>query len=230
MINLNATEQIIDYIKENILNGTFKVNSKLPSERKIAELFNISRIPVRNAIDKLCKEGILRSIPYSSPIVEGFKKVDLFSDNEVYKNHNIQEFYVESLRARQLIESEATKLAILNATSEELQRIRYAYLKSVEELDKVSQGLIEECYDADLQFHKEIILASHNPIFIKYYELIPKTVSSNQYFGFKYRNSLQDMISHHHEIMMAFDSNNANLGYTSMYNHLEGVIQLFQRD
>ena len=169
-------------------------------------------------------------MPYSSPIVEGFKKVDLFDDGEIYKNHNIQEFYVESLRARQLIESEATKLAILNATSKELQKIKYTYLKSIEELDKVSHGLIEECYDADLQFHKEIILASHNPIFIKYYELIPKTVSSNQYFGFKYRNSLKDMISHHNKIMMAFDSKDSYLGYTSMYNHLEDVIQLFQHD
>lgn len=230
MKNLNATEKIIDYIKLNILNGTFKINSKLPSERKIADLFNISRIPVRNAIDILCKEGILRSVPYSSPIVEGFKKIDLFDDNEVYKNQNIQEFYVESLRARQLIESEATKLAILKATTKELQKIRHAYLRSVEELDKVSQGFIEECYDADLQFHKEIILASHNPIFIKYYKLIPKTISSNQYFGFKYRNSLQDMISHHNEIMMAFDNKDSDLGYTAMYNHLEDVIQLFQHD
>ncbi|WP_321969705.1 FCD domain-containing protein [Clostridioides difficile] len=119
---------------------------------------------------------------------------------------------------------------MLNATSKELQKIKYTYLKSIEELDKVSHGLIEECYDADLQFHKEIILASHNPIFIKYYELIPKTVSSNQYFGFKYRNSLKDMISHHNKIMIAFDSKDSYLGYTSMYNHLEDVIQLFQHD
>lgn len=50
MSNLTSTEQVIDYIKENILNGTFKINSKLPSERKIAEEFKISRIPVRQAL------------------------------------------------------------------------------------------------------------------------------------------------------------------------------------
>ena len=97
MSNLSATNQIINYIKENILSGNFKINSKLPSERKIAEQFNISRIPVRKAIEKLCDDGILMSVPYSSPIVKGFKKVDLFNDNEIYKNHNIQEFYVESI-------------------------------------------------------------------------------------------------------------------------------------
>ncbi|MBC5629680.1 FadR family transcriptional regulator [Clostridium sp. NSJ-6] len=228
MSNLSATNQIINYIKENILSGNFKINSKLPSERKIAEQFNISRIPVRKAIEKLCDDGILMSVPYSSPIVKGFKKVDLFNDNEIYKNHNIQEFYVESLRARQFIESEATKLAVLNASDEEIERIRVAYLKSIAELDKVAKGLIKECSDADLKFHKEIIAASHNPLFYKYYEIIPKTIFSNQYFGFKYRTSLNDMIEHHDKIMEAFEKRDPILAYNAMYNHLEDVIQLFQ--
>lgn len=229
MSKLSATEQIINYIKENILNGNFKINSKLPSERKIAEQFNISRIPVRKAIEKLCEDGILRTVPYSSPIVEGFKNIDLFDDNEIYKNHNIQEFYVESLRARQFIESEATKLAVLNANDEDLKKIRNAYLKSIEELEKVSKGLIDECSDADLEFHKEIILASHNPLFYEYHKLIPKTILSNQYFGFKYRTSLNGMIEHHDKIMEAFDKKDPTLAYNAMYNHLEDVIQLFQR-
>lgn len=229
MSNLNATEKIINYIKENILNGNFKINSKLPSERKIAEQFNISRIPVRKAIEKLCEEGLLRTVPYSSPIVEGFKKIDLFAENEIYKNHNIQELYVESLRARQFIESEATKLAVLNATDEEVEKIRAAYLNSIEELDKVSKGLLTECSDADLQFHKEIISASHNSLFYDYYKLIPNTILSNQYLGFKYINSLNDMIEHHKRIMDAFDKKDPILAFNSMYNHLEDVIQLLQR-
>ena len=229
MYSLNSTEQIINYIKENILNGTFKIGSKLPSERKIAKQFNISRIPVRKAIEKLCEDGILKSVPYSSPIIKGFQQVDLFNDNEIYKNHNIQEFYVESLRARQFIESEATKLAVLNATDEDLEKIKVAYLKSIEELEKVSENLIEECSDADLHFHQEIILASHNKLFYDYYKLIPKTILSNQYFGFKYRTSLNDMIQHHNKIMEAFQTKNSDLAYAAMYNHLEDVIRLFQK-
>nr|SUY22005.1 GntR family transcriptional regulator [Clostridioides difficile] len=66
--------------------------------------------------------------------MKDLKKFDLFDDGEIYKNHNIQEFYVESLRARQLIESEATKLAILNATSKELQKNKIY-------LPKVNRGI-----------------------------------------------------------------------------------------
>lgn len=89
MKSLNVIEKIIDYIKLNILNGIFKINSKLLSERKIVDLFNISRIFVRNVINIFCKEGIFRVVFYLSFIVEGFKKVDLFDDGEIYKNYNI---------------------------------------------------------------------------------------------------------------------------------------------
>lgn len=229
MSNLNATEQVIDYIKKNIQSGEFKINSKLPSERKIAERFNISRIPVRKAIEKLCKEGVIEVTRYSSPVVKGFQKLDLFDESEPFSRRDIQDFYVESLRTRQLIESNAAKLAAITAACEERERIKNAYLKSIEELEKVSNGLIEECNAADLNFHKEIIKASHCELFIQYYELIPKTIFSNQFFGFKYRTSLKDMIEHHNKIMDSIDKKDEDLAYHAMYDHLEEIIELFQR-
>lgn len=228
MTNLNATEQVIDYIKESILSGELKINSKLPSERKIAEKFNISRIPVRKAIERLCSEGVIEIVPYSSPIIKGFQKIDLFDENEPFSPRDIQNFYVESLKTRQLIESEATKLAALNATDEERKRIKSAYLKSIGELEKVSSGLINECNEADLNFHKEIIKASHNDLFIRYYGLIPETIFSNQFFGFKYRTSMKDMIEHHNKIMESIEKRDEDLAYNTMHDHLEEVIELFR--
>lgn len=228
MSNLTATEQVIDYIKENILNGTFKINSKLPSERKIAEEFKISRIPVRQAVEKLCEDGILKAIPYSSPVIQGFKKISILDDGEPFNKDDIQDFYVEALRARQLIESEATKLAAINATESEIKAIRNAYLKSIDELHNLYMGLLKECNNADLKFHQEIIKASHSPLFIQYYKLMSKTIFSNQYLGFKYRTSLKDMIEDHDKIMNAIEQRNSEFAYNAMYSHLDNVIQLLE--
>lgn len=229
MLNLTATEQVIDYIKENILNGTFKINSKLPSERKISEEFKISRIPVRKAIEKLCADGVLKAVPYSSPVIQGFKKINLFDDGEPFNKKDIQDFYVEALRARQLIESESAKLAAINATENEIKAIRNAYLKSIDELHKLYMGLLKEFTNADLQFHQEIIKASHSPLFIQYYKLIYKTIFSNQYFGFKYRTSLKDMIEDHNKIMDSIEQRNSESAYNAMYSHLDDVIQLLEQ-
>jgi GntR family transcriptional regulator, transcriptional repressor for pyruvate dehydrogenase complex len=153
----------------------------------------------------------------------------LFDSSEPFNSHDIQEIYVEALRTRQLIESEAAKLAAVNATEEERKAIKKAYLNSIGELNKVYLGLLEECNDADLYFHEEIIKASHCPLFIEYYQLISKTIFSNQYFGFKYRTSLKDMIEHHNKIMSAIEKKDSDLAYSAMHDHLEGVIRLFQR-
>ena len=227
MSNMNLTEKVINYIKENILNGSFPIGSKLPSERTIANQFNISRIPVRQAIQRLCQEGILQSVPASSPIIQGFKSLDLFNDSEPFDNREIQGIYVEALRGRQLIESESARLVATNARPSEIEEIRKAFTYSIAELEKVSNGILNECSDADLNFHKAIIKASHSPLFIKYYELIPKTIFSNQSFGFKYRTSLKDMIEHHRNIMSAIEKGDGNLAYETMYEHLEEVILLF---
>lgn len=88
-------------------------------------------------------------------------------------------------------------------------------------------GLLKECNNADLQFHQEFIKASHSQLFIQYHKLISKTIFSNQYFGFKYRTSLKNMIEDHKKIMNAIEQRDGDMAYNAMYNHLELIIQLF---
>ncbi|MBO5544082.1 MAG: winged helix-turn-helix transcriptional regulator, partial [Oscillospiraceae bacterium] len=42
--------QIHNQIREAILNGTYKPGDKLPSEKELCEIFNVSRVPVREAL------------------------------------------------------------------------------------------------------------------------------------------------------------------------------------
>ncbi|WP_096438425.1 GntR family transcriptional regulator [Alteribacter populi] len=51
--------QIEEYIKERIQNKQFQPGDILPSEREMAETFNISRMTVRQAINNLVNENLL---------------------------------------------------------------------------------------------------------------------------------------------------------------------------
>lgn len=53
---------IIEYILENIKNGTYQVGDKILTEKELAEKFKISRITVHNAIKDLSKAGIVSRI------------------------------------------------------------------------------------------------------------------------------------------------------------------------
>jgi GntR family transcriptional regulator len=51
--------QIEDYIKAQIKNKTFEVDTMIPSERELIEMLNVSRHTIRQAIGNLVNEGYL---------------------------------------------------------------------------------------------------------------------------------------------------------------------------
>lgn len=53
--------QIYEYFKNEITNGTYKANTKLPSKRNLAKEYNISLNTVDNAYSKLLEEGFIYS-------------------------------------------------------------------------------------------------------------------------------------------------------------------------
>lgn len=66
---MTKKEQIIEFITNNIKNGTYKPGDRIISEYMLAETFNINRMTVRLAIDYLVSKGILYKIKGSGTYV-----------------------------------------------------------------------------------------------------------------------------------------------------------------
>ena len=47
---VNVTNQVVEYLKENIESGNWSVGEKIPSEHQMTELLGVSRSSVRTAI------------------------------------------------------------------------------------------------------------------------------------------------------------------------------------
>ena len=54
--------QIHNQIRDAILNGTFQPGDKLPSEKELCQMFNVSRVPVREALCALELSGMVDSV------------------------------------------------------------------------------------------------------------------------------------------------------------------------
>ena len=52
-------QKIADSIRLKILNGIYKKNEILPSEKKLGEKYNVSRLTIRNALELLQREGYI---------------------------------------------------------------------------------------------------------------------------------------------------------------------------
>lgn len=53
-------QQLMDDIKTNIATGTYALGDKIPSETELSEMYGVSRITVRRAIEELCREHYLK--------------------------------------------------------------------------------------------------------------------------------------------------------------------------
>ena len=56
---VSAADMVFDKMKEFILNGTWPLHEKVPSEGELAEAFGVNRLTVRIALQRLNALGIL---------------------------------------------------------------------------------------------------------------------------------------------------------------------------
>ena len=54
--------QIYNQLREAITSGRYAVGEKLPSEKELCQIFNVSRVPVREALCALELNGMVDSV------------------------------------------------------------------------------------------------------------------------------------------------------------------------
>ncbi|WP_136798215.1 GntR family transcriptional regulator [Desulfosediminicola ganghwensis] len=119
------TERVVNYIKECILNGTYKPGNKV-KELTIAQELSISRAPVREALQVLIQEGLVIWIPqkgkfitklnseqirnsyFTGGILEGAavaQAVDLYTDRDYKRLEAINEKMLEVTESKNSFEA-----------------------------------------------------------------------------------------------------------------------------
>ncbi|WP_033542523.1 GntR family transcriptional regulator [Planococcus sp. CAU13] len=68
MKKLTLKEQAYQQIKKLIIDGNFKPGESL-TERELTELLNMSRTPIRSALEKLEADGFIQNLPNKGPVV-----------------------------------------------------------------------------------------------------------------------------------------------------------------
>ncbi|MEJ2044184.1 MAG: FadR/GntR family transcriptional regulator [Reinekea sp.] len=154
---MNRQQQVYDAILLKIDQDEWALESRIPSERSLSESFGVSRSTVREALNTLREQGILKSVTGSGHYVQSKEP-----DHSSLFDSRITDLTHEELREyRYAIEAQCAYLAAQRATQEQLkklerahQHLRYMYRKQ----DLKAEGL------ADARFHLAIADASGNRI------------------------------------------------------------------
>ncbi|MHB8064363.1 MAG: FadR/GntR family transcriptional regulator [Ruminiclostridium sp.] len=221
----NLSDIIYEDLKKRITAGEFRVNSKLPPERILAEHYQVSRVPVREAIKKLEDTGIVTKNPGYDTIVSA-TPVAFLSQNLTFPVLDETTALQETIHVRRLIEAEAARAAAQLADSEGVERIQQALFESISEIRKLKSNEENHFYEADLKFHRTIVAQSGNPLLLKCLDAMPTILSWHQSWSLSITTPKDEVISYHTLIFESILDKNGDKAYDSMFNHLSRVEEL----
>jgi DNA-binding FadR family transcriptional regulator len=145
-------EQISRKIAADISSGKYSLGQRLPSERELAQVFEVSRPTVREAIIALELDQLVE-VRVGSGVYVSHRK----PPQGKASTKDIGPF--ELLEARRAIEGEACAIAALRITEEELGKLE-GLLAEMRIDNRHNEILMSE--EADRRFHEMIALATQN--------------------------------------------------------------------
>ena len=155
--------QIYNQIRDAILNGNYSVGDKLPSEKELCQMFNVSRVPVREALSALELSGLVESVHGAGVYV---KRLNVVSNDWV---HAIDP--QEIIRARMVLEPDIAREAALHLDDEN-RRILEEILARFRVESRV--GVITK--ETDRAFHLALAKASGSTMYVMIMDLVFKAM------------------------------------------------------
>ncbi|MEM0068674.1 MAG: GntR family transcriptional regulator [Saccharolobus sp.] len=199
-----AYESILNYI----VTGKYKPGSTL-KEEELASILKISRTPIREALVRLEKEGVIIKNGKSYTVVP-------LSENDILQLYEV----------RIALESEAAKLAALRANEDDIYNMLKIFSNIKNETS--SDPIILANLNGNL--HRAIAEASHNKYLIEILDNIRiklKIVRVTLFISFQRRD---EELKEHQDVIIAIKDRDPERAYNMMKRHEENVLAYVKKN
>ena len=175
----NLTYGLLDALGRSIVIGHYDTRP-FPTEAELARQHGVSRSVTREAVKMLTAKGLLSARPRQGTIVQPSTSWNLF-DPDVLRWLLERKFSVDLLRhfnqLRSAIEPAAAALAAKNAEEADIESIKRGLSRMV----AAEQGM-DDTLAADIAFHVAIMVASKNPFFLQFRDVVTTALRSSIQF------------------------------------------------
>ena len=199
-----------------IAKGEWKPGEKIPSEAILKEQFSVSRISVREALQKLSALGLINSRPGLGTFVSDVS-AGLYLQNLIPIFLLDKPTILQVLEFRKALEVESAKIAAERATPEEI-----TVLKEILEHIKASEFDITEYSKYDLQFHSAIFEMTKNPLIIKVNLMLQQIFQ--EVFFLQTESASNFDYDQHAKIFKAIESKRPKEAFLAMREHINYTI------
>lgn len=210
-------ERVAEQIERRILDGELRSGDRLPTERDLAEQFQVSRTAVREAMKILAQKGLVDMRPGRGTIViDGAHQAMEHSIGlamklklgEVGGSDNLVE-------VRAILETEIAALAAARATEKEIAAMREAI--------RVMDGSLDDAdafIAADNQFHEALAQATQNVLILILVNSIVNLLSEQRKQIFGVEGGPQRGQFHHRHILESVIQRDPEMARAAMRAHL----------
>ncbi|WP_248700348.1 FadR/GntR family transcriptional regulator [Microbacterium azadirachtae] len=185
-------DQTADVLLDRIRGEEWVLGARLPGETTLAAQLGVGRSTVREAIRQLAGRGVLSARQGAGVFVTA---LDVREDwDAVLQRADI----VSVIEARAAIEGDAAALAAERRSPDDLRAIRRALRHRAEH-----RSHLEEHVDADLAFHRAIVVAAANPILTELFDGFTPRLRQTMIAMLRIRASFGDDEDHEAHVRLA---------------------------
>lgn len=197
-------EIIFDTLKQRIISGEYEPGQRLIAN-DLAEEFDISRMPVREALTRLASTGLVELIPYKGAIV----------------NELTAEDYVEIFYIRSVLEGLAARLACPNMTEEDLEKMRSAN----EEIEKMIEQDDVDFQRVNRLFHSTIWGRTGSDRLRELLSNLYSEAAQYRHLTMIYPGRMKEVYEEHKQFLDALYDRDAEKAEESVRKHYESTLQ-----
>ncbi|KHF78241.1 Transcriptional regulator, GntR family [Acinetobacter sp. neg1] len=212
-----VTEQAVEVIHQRIQQGTYPVDSTLPSQRDLAVQLGISRASLREALTRLAALGLLE-IKAGKGVYVISKHSQAAEQWEGEHRVSLKDFY----QLRYVLEGFCALLACEYLTENDKSTLEQHYQSLAAAIKQQDWTTASE---ADYAFHQHIIELSHNQSIIQTLKMHTEWIKKSQILPFVQPNLAFKTIQEHELILQALFRQDAEAAEKAMQAHIIGAAQ-----
>lgn len=201
---------VLKRLREAILNGTLKAGDRIV-ESDLAQMLNVSRTPVREALRVLEAEGLLKRVPRKGLFVKGITKEDV---EEIYS-------------IRMALEPLAMSKAVTHITPTEINRLS----RLIDQTRKYTYtGQFDKLFSVHQEFNDILVNACRMPRLIKLLKVYMEYLGQFRVISLAKRERQVAALKEHEEIFQAVVERDPQRVETAVKRHLQGALEAFFKE
>lgn len=222
MAKKSKSQKVYDHIEELVISGEIKPGERLPSEARLCEILDVSRVSVRAGIEKLSAIGLVSKKKGGGTYVNKPSTDNYLSVFTPTLLHNTD--YLEMMEIRRALDSLSVQLCAKYITEAGIRKLGNI-VKMMEEIDDEL-----DFFELDKKFHLLISKYSKNRflhnIHLIIWDVLQKTLRTNYNIATT-EDLTSQRVAEHQNIYEAIINKDEDLARIYTVRHLERIIDSF---